>query len=101
MSKHAVVIVFGDIGRSPRIMNHALFLLENSFTVHIIGYKDSELPLELATSTIHPLPSVDLSGFPTLLGIVVNLIVRTLCFCWIMLHTLKRIDLLIVQVCSF
>ena len=48
--KHAVVLVLGDVGRSPRMQYHALSLLENGHYVTLIGYAGEELipPLEEA-----------------------------------------------------
>lgn len=39
----AVVAVFGDLGRSPRMVNHARELLKQNFRVHIIGYRGGTL----------------------------------------------------------
>ncbi len=48
--KHAVVMVLGDIGRSPRMQYHALSLLEDGHYVTLIGYAGEGLlpPLEMA-----------------------------------------------------
>jgi beta-1,4-mannosyltransferase len=47
--KHAVVIVLGDIGRSPRMQYHTLSLLEDGHFVTLIGYAGEGLipPLEM------------------------------------------------------
>jgi len=42
---HAAVVVLGDIGRSPRMMNHAVSLANAGFQVSLIGYAESEPPL--------------------------------------------------------
>lgn len=49
--EHYVVVVLGDIGRSPRMQNHCVCLknLPDS-SVHIIGYTDSPLFKELVES---------------------------------------------------
>ncbi len=37
--KTAAIIVFGDIGRSPRMQNHALEFTKNTdYYVYLIGY---------------------------------------------------------------
>jgi len=37
--KYAAVLVFGDLGRSPRMMNHALEIAQNTdYNVYFIGY---------------------------------------------------------------
>ncbi len=52
-AKHAVVIVLGDIGRSPRMQYHALSLLEDGHFVTLIGYAGEGLilPLEMALAS--------------------------------------------------
>ncbi|MEZ5395515.1 MAG: glycosyltransferase [Bryobacterales bacterium] len=47
-SPHAAVLVFGDLGRSPRMLNHALALADNGFRVSLIGYPDTPLPEEIS-----------------------------------------------------
>ncbi len=41
--KHFVVIVLGDVGRSPRMQYHALSLLEHGHNVSLIGYSGEGL----------------------------------------------------------
>ncbi|KAF8634001.1 hypothetical protein AX15_001175 [Amanita polypyramis BW_CC] len=36
-----VILVLGDVGRSPRIMYHAQSLAENNFETHVVGYGGS------------------------------------------------------------
>mgnify|MGYP000889970161 FL=1 len=37
--KRAAVLVFGDIGRSPRMQNHALQITKNTdYSVYLIGF---------------------------------------------------------------
>ena len=36
--KVVMVMVLGDVGRSPRMQYHCLSLVQNSFTVELIGY---------------------------------------------------------------
>lgn len=44
----ATVLVFGDLGRSPRMLAHARALAENGWQVALVGYPDS--PLESAVA---------------------------------------------------
>lgn len=38
--KFAAVLVFGDLGRSPRMQNHAVEITKNTdYHVYFIGYK--------------------------------------------------------------
>jgi beta-1,4-mannosyltransferase len=41
LPKRAAVIVLGDIGRSPRMCNHALSLADEGWAVDLIGYAES------------------------------------------------------------
>jgi len=47
-----VLLVLGDIGRSPRMQYHALSLARNGFGVDIVGYNGSCLLLLMAFLTI-------------------------------------------------
>lgn len=40
-SKNAIVVVMGDIGRSPRMCYHALSLANHGINVELVGYLDS------------------------------------------------------------
>ena len=40
---HVAVIVMGDVGRSPRMQYHAESLLQEGFTVSLIGYQGEQL----------------------------------------------------------
>ncbi|CAJ1927649.1 unnamed protein product [Cylindrotheca closterium] len=40
---HAIVVVLGDVGRSPRMQYHAASLLENGHSVSLIGYEGEKL----------------------------------------------------------
>lgn len=44
---HVCVLVVGDVGRSPRMCYHALSLAQHGCTVHLVGYHNSKLPLQL------------------------------------------------------
>jgi beta-1,4-mannosyltransferase len=43
-----VVVVLGDLGRSPRMLYHALALADSDADVELVGYRESELPDEVA-----------------------------------------------------
>ena len=61
-SKSAYVVVLGDLGRSPRMCNHALSLANEGFSVTLLGYAGSSLKSEIAG---HSLISVrTMSTFP-------------------------------------
>ena len=48
--RNALVLVLGDVGRSPRMQYHCLSLLSNGYSVDLLGYEGSALvaPLERA-----------------------------------------------------
>lgn len=52
-SKHIVIIVLGDIGRSPRMQYHALSLLEHQHNVTLIGYSGEDLIPQLHHGQYH------------------------------------------------
>lgn len=64
--KHAVVLVLGDIGRSPRMQYHALSLLEEGHYVTLIGYAGESLipQLEIALSDDSDTPSPQPNNAP-------------------------------------
>ncbi|ORX51786.1 hypothetical protein BCR36DRAFT_411757 [Piromyces finnis] len=62
---NVLLLVLGDIGRSPRMQYHALSLAENNFNVDFVGYKGSEPMKVISTNDaihIHYVPT------PTSLG---------------------------------
>ena len=46
--RRAVVLVLGDLGRSPRMQRHALMLASSGFDVHLLGLGDTPLPSNVA-----------------------------------------------------
>ncbi len=46
-AKHVVVVVLGDLGRSPRMCFHALSLAEYGYRVTLVGYAQSQLNAKL------------------------------------------------------
>ncbi|CAI2348059.1 unnamed protein product [Caenorhabditis sp. 36 PRJEB53466] len=72
------VVVLGDIGRSPRMCNHAKMLADEGFDVKIIGFYDS-IPGEVITD--HPrikivgiLPPPDMKSVPAIIQLPIKLI---------------------------
>ncbi len=45
--RRAVVLVLGDLGRSPRMANHATSLAANGWAVDLVGYSGASLPAAL------------------------------------------------------
>merc|ERR1712216_784454 len=59
-SRRIGIVVGGDVGRSPRMQNHALSLANDGWEVELFGY--SETPLKAAVSA-HP--AISLHVLPT------------------------------------
>ncbi|WFD22679.1 chitobiosyldiphosphodolichol beta-mannosyltransferase [Malassezia equina] len=51
----AIVVVLGDVGRSPRMCYHVRSLIEAGWSVSIAGYFESRLPADL-DQAVHRLP---------------------------------------------
>ena len=49
-STHCMVLVLGDIGRSPRMQYHCLSLASHGYMVHLVGY-DGATPHENITTS--------------------------------------------------
>jgi len=47
MAPAALIVVLGDLGRSPRMVNHARALLARGWHVALAGYDENPLPAEL------------------------------------------------------
>ncbi|KAJ1967283.1 mannosyltransferase [Dispira parvispora] len=50
MSTRVCIIVLGDVGRSPRMQNHALALADHGVEVDMVGYKGAKPPEALLSS---------------------------------------------------
>uniref|UniRef100_K3WDV9 Beta-1,4-mannosyltransferase n=1 Tax=Globisporangium ultimum (strain ATCC 200006 / CBS 805.95 / DAOM BR144) TaxID=431595 RepID=K3WDV9_GLOUD len=101
--RHAVVMVLGDVGRSPRMQYHALSLaqLEN-VRVSLVGYAGERCIPELyAQPNVHFLtftPRMQrISRKFFLLLAPVKVVVQLLQLFWILLFTAGSIDLILLQ----
>ncbi|KAK7206911.1 Chitobiosyldiphosphodolichol beta-mannosyltransferase [Myxozyma melibiosi] len=67
--KRAIVLVLGDIGRSPRMQYHALSLIETGFVVDFCGYTETT-PLQAIVENpdikIHPIRPAEEMSFSRL-----------------------------------
>lgn len=107
----AVVLVLGDVGRSPRMQYHALSLARAASTKHVylVGYKgERAVPaVEDESKIIQVLITADLLPRPTrllamtravyLLYAPAKAIVQLLQLMWTLLVTLPRADVLLLQ----
>ena len=60
ITRRVQILVLGDIGRSPRMRNHATSFARQDVEVDLVGYVESELPAEIQNDshiTVHRLPA--------------------------------------------
>lgn len=94
--KHVVVVVLGDLGRSPRMNYHALSLLELGHQVTLIGYDGEDVIPELQKyndASLQEIRFTPYSPSPVLRKILpVYYILRLLGLIFGLVMALKRID---------
>ena len=76
MSSSAFVVVLGDLGRSPRMLNHAVSLAEGkNVRVSLIGYAGSALPSRVKASrniaVTHVAPFMQISSGNAFLKLII------------------------------
>ncbi|KAJ1975907.1 mannosyltransferase [Dimargaris verticillata] len=101
------VLVLGDIGRSPRMQNHALALAENGFEVDLVGYKAAgakppETLLSSSRINLHYLqepwrPSPGSARLWYLLNAPVKVTYQVLQLFWLLAVILAAPDFLLIQ----
>lgn len=55
-ARTAIVVVLGDVARSPRMCYHITSLVQHGWSVYVAGYFDTPLPLSLQVERVHPVP---------------------------------------------
>jgi beta-1,4-mannosyltransferase len=73
--KTAYVIVLGDLGRSPRMCNHALSLANEGFAVTLLGHGGSSVTTELSSHS-----NVKIKTMPTYPNCLNRSLPRLLCY---------------------
>ncbi|KAK9463371.1 uncharacterized protein V1516DRAFT_17142 [Lipomyces oligophaga] len=101
--KRAIVLVLGDIGRSPRMQYHVLSLVETGFEVHFCGYTESP-PLQAITDSpnvvIHSIKPAEDLGYLDKLPFVFRAVVKVIFLThqlYYLLKSLKGSEYLLVQ----
>ncbi|TRY62632.1 hypothetical protein TCAL_08693 [Tigriopus californicus] len=85
--KRVCVIVLGDLGRSPRMCNHAVSLANQGFNVRLIGYPGSNVPTGVRSnanvSIIHmkPFPLPRTGSIPQVVVFALKVIWQSLMLC--------------------
>jgi len=83
----ATVVVLGDIGRSPRMQNHAVSLAKQGMRVTIVGARGSTAPREVTElATMRYLPSISMRG-PFLLTAACKVCVQVVSLVWMLAST--------------
>jgi beta-1,4-mannosyltransferase len=102
LSIRVIVIVLGDLGRSPRMLSHARALAKHGAQVDLVGYRESEIGADLADSPrirVHPLRA-PISGAAGV-GAVAHGSLRVLSEGWallrLLLTRLPRPDVILLQ----
>jgi beta-1,4-mannosyltransferase len=101
----AVVLVLGDVGRSPRMQYHALSLAEHGYAVHLVGHGGTRPPARLAGHphlVLHTLaaPWRVPERAPRAVFVAVapfRVLVQLLLLMWTLLVTVPRPAVLLVQ----
>jgi len=81
--KKAYVVVVGDLGRSPRMRNHALSLASEGYDVTMVGYLESKVGAEvesnsnIAVTDMPAYPHQLTAALPRLLNYVLKVIWQT------------------------
>lgn len=98
-----VVAVLGDLGRSPRMLYHALSLADSDADVELVGYRESELPAEIAGHArirVWPLRAEE-SIRATGVGFVVRglwrVVRQTVELAWLLVRRVPAPDVVLVQ----
>ena len=85
----AYILVLGDIGRSPRMCNHAVALADEGFDVTVIGYGGSTPSPQVTTSpnikleTLRPFPQWMSNWLPRFISLILKALWQfiTIFFC--------------------
>ncbi|EDL96259.1 asparagine-linked glycosylation 1 homolog (yeast, beta-1,4-mannosyltransferase) (predicted) [Rattus norvegicus] len=90
-ARHVVVVVLGDVGRSPRMQYHALSLAQSGFSVTLLGFYNSKPRDELLQSDrIQIVKLTDLRGLgagPRILQYGVKVVFQAVYLLWKMMRT--------------
>ena len=99
MERSAYVVVVGDIGRSPRMCNHAVSLANEGFDVTMVGYLDSKVKSEVTDKSnitltgMTPFPPYKM---PRILSYVLKVIWQSLTL-WMALPWIRGPDYILLQ----
>ena len=103
--KHALVLVVGDLGHSPRMQNHVRELLNSGYSVDFVGFKESAVPLDLNHDCVNivSIPKVKLQArwipklISYLLQVMLKVTIETIFLLWVGLFRLRKPQVILVQ----
>lgn len=99
----ALIVVFGNVDQSPRMLNHANSLAENNFSVKIIGYAGKE-KISNPSIQVIPISSWTLPTLPVIpslihkiLALVYAIFFRSIVYLWLGIFGVGKPELILVQ----
>ena len=100
--KRVCIVVLGDIGRSPRMQNHARSFADANFQVDIVGFAGSELfpdlqKYESITTHIVASPITKPPWMPSILHYVLKTVTQALQIFLVLLLEIKKPSHILVQ----
>lgn len=98
----AIVLVLGDLGRSPRMQYHTLSLAAKGVHVDLVGYAGARLPERLLDSdkvTVHALPAYEspVAGLPYVIYAALKVLVESLRLLRVLIWQTRPPGLILVQ----
>ena len=102
--EHAIVVVLGDIGHSPRMCYHALSLANHGVHVHLVGYRNS-MPHKRIVShpnisivPMNPPPDRISKEWPAALSLLLKFVwIFFMLFYTLLVKTNRRVSLVVLQ----
>lgn len=98
--KVAVVMVLGDLGRSPRMNYHALSIAKCDYKVHLCGYLESDVMTQVAENpliTVHEIPTTTRREGEAFLVFAVRKVLHQHLSLYRLLKQFKGAEFLVVQ----
>lgn len=103
--KDALVVVFGSISQSPRMLNHVQSLKESGYNVSLIGYGKNKKSVDDNVNFLE-IPEFSCLSKPIHYSLPIAKVfrmfcmslIRTLIFLWLGLFKVGNPDIIIVQV---
>jgi beta-1,4-mannosyltransferase len=103
--KHALVLVVGDLGHSPRMQNHVRELVDLGYSVDFVGFKESAVPIDLNHDCINivsiPKVKLQVDWIPKSIlypfQIILKVAIEVIFLLWVGIFRLKKPQVILVQ----